>query len=119
MGSVVEVTDGQGSNRKIYVTGDTMLTEELGSITARYPDLDAVVIHLGGTTLPGGFIVTMTGSMGVEYLRRLRPKVAVPVHFDDYGVFRSGLDDFRRAVDSGGHDVDVRYVGRGDTVALG
>jgi L-ascorbate metabolism protein UlaG (beta-lactamase superfamily) len=118
MGSVVEVTDGQGANRKICVTGDTMLTDELGSITARYPDLDAVVIHLGGTTLPGGFIVTMTGSMGVEYLRRLRPKVAVPVHFDDYGVFKSGLDDFRRAVDSSGLDVDIRYVGRGDTVAL-
>jgi hypothetical protein len=43
--------------------------------------VDAAVVHLGGTTLPGGFVVTMTGTdaeaaegagLGVEmrYVRR-------------------------------------------------
>jgi hypothetical protein len=32
--------------------------------------------------------------MGVDFVRRCRPSVVVPVHHDDYTVFRSALSDF-------------------------
>ncbi|GLX53960.1 hypothetical protein Shyhy01_69090 [Streptomyces hygroscopicus subsp. hygroscopicus] len=56
------------------------------------PDADLAVLHLGGTTLPGGFVVTMDG--GTELARRLDHPHVLPVHHDDYTVFHSPLDDF-------------------------
>jgi hypothetical protein len=40
------------------------------------------------------------------------------VHCDDYGVFKSGLEDFRAAVDAAQLPVDVRYAAPGATVPL-
>jgi L-ascorbate metabolism protein UlaG (beta-lactamase superfamily) len=119
MGSLLELSDDSGTvTNRVYVTGDTMLFDGLDEIARRHPDIDTAIVHLGGTTLPGGFVVTMTGRDGVECLRRIRPRAAVPVHYDDYGVFKSGLDEFRRAVDEAGLPVELRYVDRGSDVPL-
>jgi L-ascorbate metabolism protein UlaG (beta-lactamase superfamily) len=118
MGTVLEASDGTSGTHRVYVTGDTMLTSAMDDVHCRYPDIDTVVLHVGGTTLPGGAVVTMTGPDAAECLRLLGPRVAVPIHYDDYRVFKSGLDDVRRAVDSADLRVDMRYVGRGDTVAI-
>jgi L-ascorbate metabolism protein UlaG (beta-lactamase superfamily) len=90
----------------------------LDAIAERHGPVDTAVVHVGGTTLPGGFVVTMIGAEAVECLQRIRPRVAVPVHHDDYGVFKSGLDDMRKAVGSAGREVEMRYVRRGESTAL-
>ena len=46
-------------------------------------------------------------------------RAAVPVHYDYYAVFKSGLDDFREAVDAAGLETEIRYVDRGGTAVLG
>jgi L-ascorbate metabolism protein UlaG (beta-lactamase superfamily) len=120
MGSLLELLDESGAPITcVYITGDTMLFDGIDEIARRHPDIDTAIVHTGGTTLPGGLVVTMTGAMGVELLQRIRPRVGVPIHYDDYGVFKSGLDDFRAALDSADLDVEVREVQRGETVALG
>jgi L-ascorbate metabolism protein UlaG (beta-lactamase superfamily) len=119
MGAVLELGgDGGSITRRVYVTGDTMVFDGLDEIARRHGPLDAAVLHVGGTTLPGGFVVTMTGADAVECLRRVRPRAAIPVHYDDYGIFRSGLDEVRRAVDAAGLEVEMRYVERGGTAPL-
>jgi L-ascorbate metabolism protein UlaG (beta-lactamase superfamily) len=90
--------------------------EGVHEIARRYPDTDLAVLHLGGTTLPGGLMVTMDGEQGAELLAAVAPRRAVPVHYDDYGVFRSPLGDFRAAVERRGLADRVTYVDRGDTV---
>jgi hypothetical protein len=50
----------------------------LDAIAERHGPVDAAVVHVGGTTLPGGFMVTITGADAVECLRRIRPRMAVP-----------------------------------------
>jgi L-ascorbate metabolism protein UlaG (beta-lactamase superfamily) len=42
--------------------------------------------------------VTMDASQGVDFLQRIRPHLAVPVHYDDYRVFRSPLSEFLSAM---------------------
>ncbi len=119
MGSVLEAADQDGRVvRRIYISGDTMVFGGLDAIAERHGPVDAAVLHVGGTTLPGGFVVTMTGADAVECLRRIRPRMAIPVHYDDYGVFKSGLDDVRRATEGAGLGVEMRYVRRGETTAL-
>jgi L-ascorbate metabolism protein UlaG (beta-lactamase superfamily) len=83
-----------------------------------YPDTDLAVLHLGGTTLPGGLMVTMDGRQGAELLAAIAPRRAVPIHYDDYEVFKSPLADFRAEVERRGLAECVTYVERGDTVPL-
>lgn len=34
-------------------------------------------------------VATMDAILGVDFLRRIRPRQAIPVHHSDYPVFRS------------------------------
>ncbi|MET7795570.1 MBL fold metallo-hydrolase [Streptomyces decoyicus] len=95
MGSLLEFGPAGGPVRfRLYVTGDTLLYDGLAEIGSRYPHLDFTVLHLGGTLLPGGFMVTMDGAQGAELVSRLRTSKALPVHYNDYTAFSSSLDDF-------------------------
>jgi L-ascorbate metabolism protein UlaG (beta-lactamase superfamily) len=119
MGSMLEYRLPDGATAlRMYITGDTLLVDDLRLIPPRYPSIDVAVLHLGGTTLPGGFVVTMDGREGAELVELVRPRTAVPVHYDDYGVFKSSLADFRAEVERRGLDGVVRYVGRGETTSL-
>jgi L-ascorbate metabolism protein UlaG (beta-lactamase superfamily) len=119
MGSVLEYArdDGRPALR-IYITGDTLLIDELREIPRRHPDLDVAVLHLGGTTLPGGLVVTMDAQQGADLVEVLGVPANVPIHYDDYGVFKSPLSAFRAEVERRGLDPVVRYVERGQTIAL-
>lgn len=114
MGSVIEWTGGDRPFR-VYITGDTLFRPWLGDVGERLGPLDAMVIHLGGTRALG-LLVTMDGAQGADLVELLRPPLTVPVHYDDYTVFRSPLEDFvRRAA---GLPTTVRTVTRGETVSL-
>ena len=119
MGSMLEFGPIDGPvDLRVYLSGDTLLVDELHQIPRRYPDVDAAVLHLGGTTLPGGLMVTMDAVQGADLMTLVDPGVSIPVHFDDYGVFRSPLADFRAEVTRRGRLDRVRFVERGDTVSL-
>jgi L-ascorbate metabolism protein UlaG (beta-lactamase superfamily) len=119
MGSMLEFGPAVGPPQlRVYLSGDTLLIEELQEIPQRYPDIDAAVLHLGGTRLPGGLMVTMDAVQGADLMQLLIPKMTIPVHFDDYRLFRSPLADFRAEVIRRGLLDQVRFVERGDTVAL-
>ncbi|MFF9127048.1 MBL fold metallo-hydrolase [Streptomyces sp. NPDC014889] len=95
MGSMLEFGPRDGTVRlRLYISGDTLLHDGLDEIARRFPGADLAVLHLGGTTLPGGFVVTMDAAQGAELARRLDYRHVLPVHYDDYTVFRSPLDDF-------------------------
>jgi len=120
MGSVLEFGPVDGDPQlTVYVTGDTLNVPALAEVPRRYPHVDLAVVHLGGTTLPGGLLVTMDGVQGADLLDLVRPAAAVPVHVDDYGVFKSPLSDFRAEVARRGGGSVVRYVARGETAVFG
>ena len=52
MGSIWEYTPHPGATTlRIYVSGDTIIHDELTEIRRRYPEIDLAVLHLGGTDL--------------------------------------------------------------------
>ena len=79
-----------------------MLYDGLDEIARRFPAADLAVLHLGGTRLPGGFVVTMDGAQGAELARHLDPGLILPVHYHEYTVMRSPLDAFLAEVDAAG-----------------
>jgi L-ascorbate metabolism protein UlaG (beta-lactamase superfamily) len=118
MGSLLEHRVGGSVQRRVYLSGDTLTGDHISVIAERHPDIDVAVVHLGGTRILMG-TVTMDADQGVDFLRRVRPGQAVPVHHDDYGVFKSPLSAFLAAVERAGLATPVRVVARGETVDLG
>jgi L-ascorbate metabolism protein UlaG (beta-lactamase superfamily) len=119
MGSLLELHDGPAAAQpfRVYITGDTLFRPWLGDVVRRCGPVDAMVVHLGGTRALG-VLVTMDGAQGAELVDLLDPPVTVPVHHDDYTVFRSPLSDFLVACRDRGLASAVRPVRRGETVSL-
>ncbi|KAL0258454.1 hypothetical protein SLS55_005947 [Diplodia seriata] len=105
---------------RIYISGDTLMVDELKEIPERYKGrgVDLMLIHLGGTTIPGPklplLMVTMDADQGVELVRLIDPDLTIPVHYDDYDVFLSPLSDFKKAIDDAGLSSKVVYLNRKD-----
>jgi L-ascorbate metabolism protein UlaG (beta-lactamase superfamily) len=124
MGSMVEVSGPDGSVRRLYISGDTLLIEELNEIPRRFPDIDAGVLHLGGTRLPFGrhlpfgLTVTMDGEQGAGAAELLDLPKVIPVHFNDYGVFASPLSDFLDEMKRRGLAERVIELDRGASVTV-
>lgn len=96
MGSVLDFSTAGHHHFRLYISGDTVLHDRLHDIPRWYPDIDLALIHAGGTTLLGT-VITMTGEQAVRAVEIIGPSTAIPIHYNDFSVFRSGLDDFRQA----------------------
>src|SRR3546814_1853301 len=62
--SMLDVSAG-GAHARIYVSGDTLLHDQLHEIPRRYPDIDLALVHLGGTRILG-ILLTMDGEQGAR-----------------------------------------------------
>jgi L-ascorbate metabolism protein UlaG (beta-lactamase superfamily) len=135
-------TQSLDTGYRIYISGDTLFVDELKQIPVyireqqllQHPHssssssdaktdggrIDLMIVHLGGTTIPGPkmplLMVTMDAKQGVELMRLMNPDLTIPVHFDDYSVFLSPLSDFKKAVADMGEDWRDRvvYLDRGE-----
>ena len=94
MGSLLEFENARGGVAfRTYITGDTVVIDELKEIPRRFPDIDLALLHLGGTMFFGLLMVTMDPKQGVEVIRLVKPKTAIPIHYDDYTAFEFALGD--------------------------
>jgi L-ascorbate metabolism protein UlaG (beta-lactamase superfamily) len=125
MGSMLEFGPVDGAvSRRLYISGDTLLIDELNEIPVRFEAIDAGILHLGGTRLPVGprlpfgLTVTMDGRQGSELVKRLNLSRAIPVHYDDYGVFASPLDDFIAEMSRRGLVDRIVRLERGGSVTI-
>ncbi|MFI7698874.1 MBL fold metallo-hydrolase [Nonomuraea sp. NPDC049480] len=103
---------------RLHISGDTLLDRRLDAIPIRFPEIDLAIVHLGGTRLFGFLLVTMDGEQGASWVDLINPRTVVPVHYDDYAVFSSPLDDFRNHVERAGLADRVVYLDRGETREL-
>lgn len=104
-----------------WVTGDTVLYGGLRRALAGV-EIDVVLLHAGGVRFPitGPLRYTMTGPRAVELLASVRPRVAVPVHYEGWLHFRDGRTGLESALAAAPADVRarVRWLVPGDPTAL-
>ena len=121
MGSVLTFTSPGTEPLSVYITGDTLVEDDLREVPRRYPHLDVGLWHLGGTRIPGllglGLLVTMDGRQGADLLEIVRPARTVPIHHGDYGVFTDPVETFLAEVERRGL-TGVTPVERGVPTAL-
>ncbi|KAJ6092335.1 hypothetical protein N7467_004304 [Penicillium canescens] len=111
---------------RIYISGDTLMVDELKEIPRRYAGhkIDLMLAHLGGTTIPSpsvgrlmkplALMVTMDAEQGLQLIQLIQPDLTIPIHYDDYDVFASPLEDFRRAIEAAGFTHKVVFLDRQD-----
>jgi L-ascorbate metabolism protein UlaG (beta-lactamase superfamily) len=117
MGTLLVNRRAGAVRRRIYLSGDTFTGKHLDEIRKRHPDSDTAVVHLGGTPTvlersPRTPITAWTFCNG------LRPRLAVPVHYDDYRVFGPPLSEFLSAMKGDSSGQVLKAPARGETVLL-
>ncbi len=111
-----------GSSR-VYFAGDTDLFDDMHALA---PDLDVALLPVAGwgPRLPAGHLDPRGAA---EALARLRPRVAVPIHWGTYRrigldrrpeALRAPAESFARFARELAPDVDVRVLQVGDTLEL-
>lgn len=115
MGSLIEV--GTEPRFRLYISGDTLVTDDLREIPQRYKNIDLMLIHLGGTRALG-LLVTMDAEQGIRALQIIQPREAIPIHYNDYDRFKSPLEDFIRLVDQSNLTTKLTYLRHGESYAF-
>jgi L-ascorbate metabolism protein UlaG (beta-lactamase superfamily) len=124
MGSVVEAWAGPKLDPsappdvRLYISGDTLVFEDLREIPTRLGELDLALLHLGGTRVMG-ITVTMDAEHGIELIRILEPRRTEAIHYDDYDAFKEPIGAFVQAVRDAGLSDRVGVLERGQTLGLG
>ena len=119
MGSMLDFSSQAGAAYRTYISGDTLVYDDIAEIPQRYPNVDLALLHLGGTRILGVMKVTMDGEDGVRMMQIIAPKRTISIHYNDYDVFKSPLENFQRAVERAGLKGQVIYLKHGDTYRLG
>jgi L-ascorbate metabolism protein UlaG (beta-lactamase superfamily) len=119
MGSVLDFgANTAAPDYRMYISGDTLVYDDIRAIPQRFPNIDLALLHLGGTRILGVVKVTMDGKDGVRMMQIVRPKKTVPIHYNDYDVFKSPLEDFAREVRAAGLEQEVVYLAHGQTYSF-
>ena len=88
----------------LWISGDTVLYDGVRHVADRL-QVDAALLHLGGVQFPitGPVRYSLTARDAVELCRIMRPRAAIPVHYEGWAHFRQGRDvierEFARAPD--------------------
>lgn len=93
----------------LWITGDTVLYGPLRQVAATLA-VDVALVHVGGVRfgITGPLRYTMTGRDAVSLIGALRPRVAVPVHYEGWSHFADGPAGLDAALAAGPDDVRAR-----------
>src|SRR5581483_758819 len=115
MGSILDFQTRDNEHLlRVYITGDTLVFDDIKEIPKRYPDVDVALLHLGGTTVMG-IMLTMDAKEGVDMFNIISPRKAIPIHYNDYDVFKSPLEDFKQLARQAGIEDRIHYLSHGET----
>lgn len=118
MGSMLDFRNERDGRRyRMYISGDTLVFRDLEEIPRRCPNIDLMLLHLGGTRVMG-VLVTMNAEQGIEAMRIIQPELTIPIHYNDYDVFKEPLEEFVRAVERAGLQHKVQYLYHGETYSF-
>jgi L-ascorbate metabolism protein UlaG (beta-lactamase superfamily) len=90
--------DGQ-RNGVVWVSGDTVLCNRVRQVADRF-DVDVAIVHVGEVKFPitGPVRYSMTARDAVELCSEVRPRVAIPVHYEGWSHFHEGRDAVEREI---------------------
>jgi L-ascorbate metabolism protein UlaG (beta-lactamase superfamily) len=81
----------------LWISGDTVLYDGVREVADRI-EVDTALLHLGGVRFPltGPLHYTMTARQAVELCGLLRPRTAIPIHYEGWKHFRERREAIER-----------------------
>jgi L-ascorbate metabolism protein UlaG (beta-lactamase superfamily) len=112
--------DGQ-EHGVLWISGDTVLYDSVREVADRL-QVDTAILHLGGVQFPitGPLRYTMTAHDAVELCSLLRPRTAIPIHYEGWKHFKQGRETIERELAGAPDDVRraIRWLPIGERVDL-
>jgi L-ascorbate metabolism protein UlaG (beta-lactamase superfamily) len=106
----------------LWISGDTVLYDGVREVAERL-EVDTALVHLGGVRFPvtGPLHYTMTARQAVELCSLIRPRTAIPIHYEGWTHFRQGREAIESEFASAPPNFRqrVRWVPIGEPVDLG
>jgi L-ascorbate metabolism protein UlaG (beta-lactamase superfamily) len=77
----------------LWISGDTVLYDGVREVADRI-EVGTALLHLGGVRFPvsGPLRYTMTAAEAVELCTRIKPRTAIPIHYEGWRHFRQGRE---------------------------
>ena len=94
-----------------WISGDTVLYDGVKEVAERFR-IDVAVLHLGEVQFPitGPVRYSMTARDGVELCSILKPRTAIPVHYEGWSHFHEGRAAVEREIAGAPADVGDRFL---------
>ena len=94
----------------IWISGDTVLYDGVRQVAERL-DVDIAILHLGEVQFPitGPIRYSMTAANAVELCAAVRPRVAIPVHYEGWSHFHEGRAAIDATLDGASPDMKERF----------
>ena len=112
--------DGQ-AHGALWVSGDTVLYDGVEAVGDRFT-VDVALLHLGAVRFPvtGPVHYTLTAAEAVALCGLVRPRVAIPVHYEGWAHFHEGRAEVERALADAPEDVRAmfRWIPIGEAVEI-
>jgi L-ascorbate metabolism protein UlaG (beta-lactamase superfamily) len=88
--------EGQ-SDGVLWISGDTVLYDGVRQVADRL-DVGVALLHLGGVRFPltGPARYTMTAKEAIELCGLVKPRTAIPIHYEGWSHFQQGRDAIER-----------------------
>jgi L-ascorbate metabolism protein UlaG (beta-lactamase superfamily) len=120
MGSMLEwgrVSDGDGDPQpqyRLYISGDTLIHDDLVEIPLRFPDINLALLHLGGES-GMGVPLSMDAHQGIQAISIIKPRLTVPIHHSDYDIYKSTQAANKEYFSAAKLSAVVRYLDPGES----
>lgn len=90
-----------GRPNAVFVSGDTIYTEELAAGLRERFHVVVALLHMGSAVAPlpdGPLQITMDGKQGARLFREIGADVMVPLHYESWGHFSESKEQLVRAL---------------------
>jgi len=105
----------------LWISGDTVLYDGVLEVADRL-SVDVALLHVGAVRfgVTGPLRYTMSAREAVELCRRVRPRTAIPVHYEGWKHFTEGRDELERELSKAPEAVrsSVRWLPLGAAVEI-
>jgi L-ascorbate metabolism protein UlaG (beta-lactamase superfamily) len=90
----------RSEGRTVWISGDTVMYDGVRSVAERL-HVDIAILHLGAVRFPvtGPLRYTLTAREAIELCRLIRPRLAIPIHYEGWSHFREGRADIERELE--------------------
>lgn len=114
------IIEWEGQRRgSIYVSGDTVLFEELQEIPDRY-QIGMALLHFGAAHFDvlGPVHLTFTGAEGACFAKMLGGAIVIPIHYEGWAHFTESRAQIEQAFAAAGLEKQLRFLPLGQPVLI-